>query len=124
MKAFASLIVIVACLVGYSCQNLSQMRSGKELKTQVIIKNVSRDDLGRVMIFAMDEKYEKIIFIKDFYSSGNTTENMQKKIHDYIRSLRKLINKTTRVKYFENSIGDKIITGITVIKEQTDNRKL
>ena len=88
------------------------MRDSEIVCIPVIITDVSSDDLGRVIVFSQSSEEENLIFIKDFFTHSTTQHEMKQKIDQYISFLMPLIKKEVLIKYYINSVGDRVIISI------------
>ncbi len=111
-RTVALLIAVVIAVFGAGCSGKSDSSNGKEGWISVRINETATNDLAQVMIFTEDAEGRQKIFIRNFYKEGASEERINREMHTFMAGLEKYKNKTARIKYYKDDIGDSILVEI------------
>lgn len=92
---------------------MTRQKKSVSLCISVKLVSISYDDLGRVLVFTNDIDSRTIVFIKDFYNKSSNKKEIKNEMKHYAASLYSLIGQQVLVTFYENGVGDHIITQIT-----------
>ncbi len=106
------LAALTGLLLACSCQNLSLTKAGRERSIPAVIHSIGGNDLGRIIVFAETKDRTQMVFVRDIYSSSGSPADVKRKMREYIDSIKNYQGRKVIISYYENSIGDLMITGI------------
>ena len=102
-RTAALLIAVVIAVFGAGCSGKSDSSNGKEGWISVRINETATNDLAQG---------RQKIFIRNFYKEGASEERINREMHTFMAGLEKYKNKTARIKYYKDDIGDSILVEI------------
>ena len=108
-----------ACLVLFFCGGCGTVQlcrppecvSGPAV-ADVVITEVTSNDLAQELVFAESRGGEKFLFIRDFYKEGSSPKAGADDVMQSVRQTRRLKGQAVSVQYCVNTAGNKIILSI------------
>lgn len=111
LKRTAMLLIAAVMSVNHHCTTVNRV-THETVTSTVTVVDIAPNDLGQVMVFALDAEGNRTVFVKNFYSSLKSRAAIREAQYRCRVGLLRYKGRRVRITWYRNEPGDRVLVDI------------